>query len=60
MVRATTSKVNRETLRTNVLGVRAAARLLGVNHGHLSRVLRGHRISASLMRRYKQLKGNQA
>lgn len=38
------------------LGVRAAARLLGCNHGHLSRVLRGQRESRSLTQRYNQLK----
>ncbi len=33
----------------------AAARLLGVTREHLSRVLHGHRISASLTRRYADL-----
>ena len=33
----------------------AAARELGVTREHLSRVLHGHRVSASLLRRYAAL-----
>ena len=36
-------------------GVREAARELGVNHGHLSRVLRGLRQSKKLLQRYNAL-----
>lgn len=32
-----------------------AARRLGVTKWHLNRVLRGHRVSASLLRRYAEL-----
>ena len=41
--------------RKPALSQRAAARLLGCNHGHLSRVLRGERVSKSLSRRYAAL-----
>lgn len=36
-------------------GVRKAAELLEVSPGHLSRVLRGQRISRRLMKRYRAL-----
>jgi hypothetical protein len=58
MVHATQRKSKVGTIRTGTtaLSVRGAARLLGCNHGHLSRVLRGERESRSLMRRYQALK----
>lgn len=37
--------------------LRASARALKCSHSHLSRVLRGLRVSNSLMARYQQLKG---
>lgn len=40
-------------------GLTLAARELGVTREHLSRVLHGRRISASLLRRYHELKATQ-
>ena len=56
MVHAPNKKSKSAKLPDLTAGVRAAARALGCNHGHLSRVLRGERASKSLMRRYRQLK----
>jgi transcriptional regulator with XRE-family HTH domain len=70
MVRAPKSKINEEKNPTRVRkilsvsrgvpGIRESARQLGVDHSHLSRVVRGERISHSLLRRYHQLKGVKA
>jgi transcriptional regulator with XRE-family HTH domain len=55
-MKATVKRMLRER-RPGRRSLRQAARDLGVNHGHLSRVLRGERESRSLLARYEAWKG---
>ena len=41
----------------NALSIRAAARALDVDWSHLSRVIKGERVSRRLLMRYRALKG---